>query len=133
MPEACHFLLNRLLGLPAASLAGEGCNSLDISVLFIEHWLRKCNLYKTGLFYFLYEDIFAENLCVWIVKYKLMCCFPLYQVNILCSLNCKTSSNSPSELSHKRTQLLFFALPLLAFSLLYILFHVIFFLLKDNF
>ena len=127
MPEVCHFLLNRLLGLPAASLAGEGCNSLDISGLFIEHWLRNCNLYKTGLFYFLYEDTFAENLCVWIVKYKLTCCFPLYQVNIPCSLNCKTSFNSPSELSHKRTWLLFFTLPLSPFCLLCILSHVVFF------
>lgn len=55
---------NRLLGLPTASLAGEDCNSLDISGVFIENWLRNCNLYKTGLFYFLYEDVFAENLCL---------------------------------------------------------------------
>lgn len=64
MPEACHFLLNRLLGLPTASLVGEDCNSLDISGVFIENWLRNCNLYKTRLFYFLYEDVFAENLYV---------------------------------------------------------------------
>lgn len=64
MPEACHLLLNRLLGLPTAPLAGEDCNSLDISGVFIENWLKNCNLYKTGLFYFLDEDVFAENLYV---------------------------------------------------------------------
>jgi hypothetical protein len=47
--------------LPTASEAGENCNSLDISGVFIENWLRKCNLYKTWLFYSLNKDVFGEN------------------------------------------------------------------------
>lgn len=49
MPEACHLLVNRLLGMPAAPLFEEGCNSNDICELFIGNQLLRCSPYETIL------------------------------------------------------------------------------------
>lgn len=51
MPEACHLLVKRLLGMPAAPLFAEDCNSNDICELFIGSQCRSCNPYKISHYF----------------------------------------------------------------------------------
>lgn len=62
MPEACHLLVSRLLGMPAAPLFAEDCNSNDICELFIGNQRRSCNPYKISYYFSSLTDIYFPRL-----------------------------------------------------------------------